>query len=96
MAGLSYQAVEAAAAHLIEVVNGHDPGGHSKRMARATQLLHLCKAELDRLWEARNIDFYGNVSIGRPRRRITPEEARDSLDTAKSIIASVKELLHGE
>jgi hypothetical protein len=93
VAGLSYQAVEAAATLLIEMVNGHDPGHHSKRILRATQLLHLAKVELDSLWDARNIDFYGNVSVGMPRRQITPKEARDSLGAALRIVAQVKSLL---
>ncbi len=93
VAGLSYQAVEAAAVHLIEVVNGHDPGGHAKRAYRATQLLHLCKDEMDRLWEARNIDFYGNVSVGQPKRSITHEEVRTSLEAAERLVRQVKVLV---
>jgi len=93
IAGISYQAVEAAATHLIEMVNGNDPGRHSKRMARATQLLHLCRSEMDRLWRARNIDFYGNVSAGQPKRHITPDEARESLEVAERLVARVKGLL---
>ena len=93
IAGLSYQAVEAAATHLIEMVNGHDPGRHSKRIARATQLLHMCRSELDRLWKARNIDFYGNVSAGLPKRHITPGEARESLRAAERLVAQVKVLI---
>ena len=93
IAGMSYQAVEAAATHLIEMVNGHDPGRHSKRMARATQLLHLCRSEMDRLWRARNIDFYGNVSAGQPKRHITPDEARESLEVAERLVAQVKDLV---
>jgi HEPN domain-containing protein len=75
-------------------VNGHDPGRHSKRIARATELLHVCRAEMDRLWEARNIDFYGNVSVGRPKGHITMMEARDSLETAERLIEEVKSLIH--
>ena len=93
IAGLSYQAVEAAATHLIEMVNGHDPGRHSKRIARATQLLHICRSEMDRLWRARNIDFYGNVSAGQPKRHITQDEARESLEVAERLVAQVKGLL---
>ena len=93
LAGLSYQAVEAAATELIIIVNGHDPGGHSKRMVRATQLLHTCRTEMDRLWMARNIDFYGNVSVGLPKRRITQEEAWGSVEVAERLVAEVKALV---
>lgn len=95
VAGLSYQAVEAAAVHLIKVVNGHDPGGHAKRAYRATQLLHLCKDEMDRLWKMRNIDFYGNVSVGEPERRIVPDEAKGSLEAAERLVSRVREFLRG-
>ena len=90
MAGLSYQAVEMAATLLIEMVNGTDPGDHLERRARASELMRLCRKELDDLWEARNIDFYGNVSPGRPRRRMNREEARESLDQASRLIEKVR------
>jgi HEPN domain-containing protein len=93
IAGLSYQAVEAAAVHLIKIVNGHDPGGHYKRAARASELLHLCKDEMERLWKLRNIDFYGNELVGEPERSIGLDEAKDSLETAMRLVAQVKSLL---
>ena len=93
IAGLSYQAVEAAAVHLIKIVNGHDPGGHYKRATRASELLHLCKDEMGRLWKLRNIDFYGNVLVGEPERSIGLDEARDSLETAMRLVAQVRSLL---
>ena len=92
IAGLSYQAVEAAAAHLIKIVNGREPGGHAKRISRATDLLHLCKDELDRLWNARNVDFYGNEFVGEPERRITASEAMESLEIAERLVLQVKRL----
>ena len=93
VAGLSYQAVEAAATHLIEMVNGRDPGHHSRRMVRATQLLHVCRSEMDRLWRARNLDFYGNVSAGLPKRHVNSEEVRESLGVAERLVAQVKVLV---
>jgi hypothetical protein len=51
VAGLSYQAVEAASVHLIRIVNGREPGKHRGRSTRASELLHLCEGEMNRLWE---------------------------------------------
>lgn len=96
IAGLSYQAIEAAATHLIDIVNGHDPGGHSRRMSRASELLMSCKSELDLLWKARNVDFYGNERVGGPKRCITAAEAWKSLEAAEEIVQQMKELIRAE
>ncbi len=95
-AGLSYQAVEAAAVHLIGIDNGKDPGHHHKRVARGSELLRLCQGEMDRLWQLRNIDFYGNVSVGAPERSINLEEARESVGTATRLVAQVRAFLERE
>jgi HEPN domain-containing protein len=92
VAGLSYHALEAAASFLIETINGHDPGGHGGRMRRVSELLSICNVELDRVWRARNVDFYGNERIGEPKRLITMEEVRDSLDTAERVLGEIKSM----
>jgi HEPN domain-containing protein len=92
IAGISYQAIESAATFLIEMVNGQDPAGHSGRRARASELLKICKSELDGLWRVRNVDFYGNEMVGRPKRRITIEEAIESLEAAERVLDQVREM----
>ncbi len=92
VAGLSYHALEAAASFLIETINGHDPGGHGGRMRRVSELLSICNSELDRVWRARNVDFYGNERIGEPKRLITIEEVRDSLETAERVLEEIKSM----
>jgi HEPN domain-containing protein len=95
VAGLSYHALEAAASFLIETINGHDPGGHGGRMRRVSELLSICNSELDRVWRARNVDFYGNENIGEPKRLITMEEVRDSLETAERVLGEIKSMANG-
>jgi HEPN domain-containing protein len=95
VAGLSYQAVEAASVHLIRIVNGREPGRHRERSTRASELLRLCEGEMNRLWELRNIDFYGNVSVGGAERSISLEEARDSVVTAMELVTKVRSYLDG-
>ena len=92
-AGLSYQAVEAAAVHMIRIVNGKDPGRHRGRATRASELLNLCQGEMDRLWRLRNIDFYGHVSVGDPERRISLDEAREAVEAATRLVALVRSFL---
>ncbi|MDP2750731.1 MAG: hypothetical protein Q8O89_07925 [Nanoarchaeota archaeon] len=59
VAGLSYQAVESAIAEL-----SLQAESHTERRKRAEKLLNISKNSLKELWDARNIDFYGNQSIG--------------------------------
>lgn len=75
VAGLAYQAFESALIALTREINGVDPGGHAARRERAKQLLAEHRDKIDRLWEARNIDFYGNPGLNEPKRELTWAEA---------------------
>ena len=69
--GLAYAAFESATMSLTTRINGKDYSGHYSRKERAKKFLTKYQNELDMLWEIRNIDFYGNVKIGSPKREIS-------------------------
>lgn len=93
VAGLAYQAFESALIALTQEINGADPGGHVARRDRAKQLLAEHRDKIDRLWEARNIDFYGNPGLHQPKRELTRAEAEKALDAVTQIFAAAKQML---
>lgn len=95
VAGLAAQSAEAAFVHLISEVNGHAPISHFERRERAKELLIALKREVDDLWAARNIDFYGNVQPYGEKRMITIDEARMALGNAEAILLEVERMLDG-
>jgi HEPN domain-containing protein len=93
VAGLAYQAFESAVISLTSVINGSDSRTHAARRERAKALLSNHRANIDLLWEVRNVDFYGNTHLYQPRRKLTKEEAVDALNTVEIIITDIKQML---
>ncbi len=96
VAGLAYQAFESGVICLLEVKNGGDKRSHYERRERAKQLLKEYRKNIDVLWEIRNIDFYGNVSLGKDKREISLEEAKDGLNMVSEILDQIEELIEEE
>lgn len=69
VAGLDYAAFESATMTLTDKVNGKDYKSHNLRRERAKTLLKKYQNKIDLLREIRNIDFYGNVKIGTPKKK---------------------------
>ena len=93
VAGLAYQAFEAAMIALTININGSDAGSHSARRERAKELLGPDRDKIDFLWEVRNIDFYGNPKLNSPKRDLVEEEVKEALDTVERIIEKTKDML---
>ena len=90
VAGLAYQAVEAAIDFLTLKTNGKNKASHSDKRKRAEELLKLSKNHLKELWHARNIDFYGNERIGTEEKDLDKEEIQKSLEHAKILISKIE------
>ena len=88
VAGLAYQALESAIIGLTnergEIISG------SKELLKAGQ------EKIDFLWDARNIDFYGNVKRFEPKRELTAPEVKEVLGTVEEIIGKIKNLIRKE
>lgn len=93
VAGLAYAAFESATMALTNKVNGKDHQNHRLRMERIKSLLSEYEHQIDFLWEVRNIDFYGNVKIGSPKREISSREVQEGLDLVERIIKEIEEML---
>ena len=93
VAGLAYQAFESALISLTSVINGSDSRTHAGRRKRAKVLLSNHRTKIVLLWEVRNVDFYGNIHLDLPRRKLTKEEAVDALNTVEIIIADIRRML---
>ncbi|MEW5936596.1 MAG: HEPN domain-containing protein [Candidatus Thermoplasmatota archaeon] len=93
VAGLAYQAFESGIVSLIKIKNGIDQKSHGGRRKRAKELLSKFRDRIDDLWEYRNIDFYGNISMGNEKRGITSQEAKESLDIVKRIIDEIEQFV---
>jgi len=93
VAGLSYQAFESATVALMERVNGMDKKSHFSRRERAKELLAKYRDKIDILWEARNVDFYGNVELGGGKREISKEEVKKCLALVEKMIKEIEELI---
>jgi HEPN domain-containing protein len=90
VAGLAYQAFESATMALLEEKNGSDKRSHVARRKRAKELIKLEDESIDRLWNLRNVDFYGNSIIGEMKRTVTEEEAEECLDAVENIIEKIE------
>ena len=93
VAGLAYASFESATMTLTDKVNGKDYKGHNLRRERAKILLKKYQDKIDLLWEVRNIDFYGNIKIGTPKREISEEEVESCLNAVENIIEEIKKIL---
>ena len=96
VAGLAYQAFESASSALIGIKNGADKKSHFGRRERTKELLVDFRNRVDKLWEYRNIDFYGNISLNMEKREITMAEVEDCLVTVEGIIAEIESILKVE
>lgn len=94
VAGLAYQAVEAAIIHLTNKMNGKISAAHGERRKRAEELLSLSKNALKDLWSARNIDFYGNERIDGGQKELDMQEIQDSLEKAEEIIFQIEKIVN--
>ena len=90
VAGLAYQAVEAAIMHLTDNLKTEQNSIHTERRKKAEILLKLSKETLKSLWFARNIDFYGNEKIGGEEKELDKRDIQKSLEQAESIIQKVE------
>jgi HEPN domain-containing protein len=94
VAGLAYAAFESAIIALAKKKNGRDYPSHLLRRERAKVLLDKYQAKIDVLWEARNIDFYGNVRLGsQNQRELSRDEVEDGLSAVEKIIEEVEAVL---
>lgn len=51
------------------------------------------QSKIDLLWEIRNVDFYGNVKIGKEKREIYHDEVEDGLKSVKRIIDEIEKII---
>lgn len=93
VAGLTYQAFESACMALLKRINGFDRESHYSRRERAKELLRSYREKIDTLWEIRNIDFYGNITIGKEQRLVTKEESEKALKLVEEMIKEIEVLL---
>ena len=93
VAGLAYQAFESAVIALSLHVDGANGGTHESRRRRAKSLLMQHRRQIDRLWETRNVDFYGNRRALEPKRNLTDVDAQEALKSVEEIIAQVKQMM---
>lgn len=93
VAGLAYQAFECAIIALNRSKNGKDVPSHVYRRKKAEEKIESCKDKLDFLWEARNIDFYGNANPNEELKELTPKQIEECLLVVSAIVKEVEELL---
>lgn len=94
VAGLAYQAFESASIALLKRKNGYDQKSHYGRRKRAKELLLEFSDVIDGLWRIRNIDFYGNVSLGTEEEEVKPAEVKKGLRMVERIIFKIEEFLN--
>lgn len=93
VAGLAYAAFESATMALTARFNGKDHQNHRLRMERVKTLLSEYDDKIDFLWEVRNVDFYGNVRIGSPKREISSSEVEEGLEVVEKIVKEIEEMI---
>ena len=93
VAGLAYQAFESATTSMLKAINGKDQHSHEGRRKRAKELLRKYRGKIDFIWEARNIDFYGNIRLSEDKREITRQEVKESIVLIEKMIGEVEKLL---
>lgn len=93
VAGLAYQSLESAIIGLTSEIGEANSGTHQERLERAKKLLKSGQDKIDFLWDARNIDFYGNVKRFEPKRELTPSEVKEVIETVEDIIRKIKDLI---
>ncbi len=93
VAGLAYAAFKSATMSLTENINGKDYPNHNLRRERVKEILKPHQNKVDKLWEIRNIDFYGNVKLGSPKRKISPREVKEGLKTVEIIVDEIEKII---
>lgn len=96
VAGLSYQAFESGVIALLEIKNGVDQRSHSGRRKRAKDLLRTNGDRIDRLWDIRNVDYYGNMRVGEGKRGVQEEEAEECLIMVERLIDEIERIIEDE
>ncbi|MEW5896406.1 MAG: HEPN domain-containing protein [Nanoarchaeota archaeon] len=86
VAGLAYQALESGIVALTKSKKEKDKPEHVYRRKKIEELINISQKIIQKIWEARNIDFYGNVRFGEEAKELTREEAGEALNTVKEII----------
>lgn len=89
VAGLAYQAFESA---MMALAKEKDRPNHAYRCRLAVELLHTSQESINKLWEARNVDFYGNEKIGQTAREIELSEVEICLNVVEEFILAVENL----
>jgi len=96
VAGLAYQAFESATMALLHLKNGKDKRSHMGRRKRAKEILTSRSDIIDRLWEIRNIDFYGNTRVDECKREVSEDEIRECLEAVEHIVEEIELILQGD
>ena len=92
VAGLANQAVESATMHLTTKTNGHAHISHSKRRKRTEVLLQISKKTLKNLWNARNVDFYGNERVYSKQKELDKKTILESIEKAEHLIKQIEKV----
>lgn len=93
VAGLACQALESAIIGLTNKIGEVNGGTHQERLERAKKLLKSGQDKIDFLWDARNIDFYGNVRRYESKRELTPSEVKEVIQIVEEIINKIRDLV---
>lgn len=89
--GLAYQAFESAVISVTRLEGQKDYPNHTQRRKKAEELLKVSQDKVKKLWEVRNVDFYGNEKIGEASREIKKEEIESSVQEVRKIIKALEE-----
>lgn len=93
VAGLAYQAFECALIALNRKTGGKELTVHKQKLERAKEKIVSFADKLDFLWEARNVDFYGNATPASGQKELTKEEIGECLEVVGKIIAEIEKML---
>lgn len=91
--GLAYQAFEAAVDALNKHLAGSVAANHTARRQIATTLLHGRQADIEFLWDARNVDFYGNTMPGAPPQTLAAADVERALRTVAAILDDIRVMI---
>ncbi|MFH1275796.1 MAG: hypothetical protein ABIH82_01665 [Candidatus Woesearchaeota archaeon] len=92
VAGLAYQAFEAAII-VLSKINNNDKADHVTRRKKAEEILGTSEETMRKLWCYRSVDFYGNEKVGGEEKELTEDEIKYCLDTIEDLINKIEEYL---
>ncbi len=95
VAGLAYQAFEVGVMALGKALK-EDLKDHISRRKKVEKLLGVSKETMKRLWAYRNVDFYGNETVGDEERELNEEEIEESLNIVKNLLDKIESLIKNE